>query len=84
MNQGFFNTSELQNVTSGGSRSRKCGACKLHKNSSTPKIEASGGGEKGILIIAESIGIFSILLILLKIIWSFYFFLLLAIDKIGE
>lgn len=56
MNQGFFNTSELQNVSSGGSRSRKCGACKLSKNCSTPKMEASGEGRKKILIIAEAPG----------------------------
>lgn len=51
---GFF---KLDEVSSNDSLARLtgCGACGLYKNCENPKMQATGRGEKGILIIAEAV-----------------------------
>lgn len=52
---GLFEHSEIAAVNQ-ISKLPGCGACKLHKTCRSPKIPASGKGEKGILIIADAPG----------------------------
>lgn len=53
MGLGFFSKTETQ--TTGGLPGRRgCGACGLWKDCTSPKLGATGEGQKGILIIAES------------------------------
>jgi len=43
-------------LKSKGKRMAGCGRCGLYKQCISPKMKATGGGEKGILIIAEAPG----------------------------
>lgn len=52
---GFFSSSDSQ-TSEPIRRMSGCGACKLHKNCLSPRMEPTGKGEKGILIIAEAPG----------------------------
>lgn len=56
MNKGFFSESQTQ-APGYRRRVRGCGACGLYKHCLTPKMEATGEGEKGILVIAEAPGL---------------------------
>ena len=51
--EGFFDTSETKS-TEPARRASGCGACKLHRECKTPRIQYQGQGRKGILIIGEA------------------------------
>ena len=55
MNGGFFTSTEAASSES-LSRMTGCGACGLYRHCLSPKMEATGKNEKGILVIAEAPG----------------------------
>ena len=55
MQPGFFTSSEIKNVSPIGQK-HGCAACSLYKQCLSPKMEATGEGQKGILAIAEAPG----------------------------
>lgn len=52
---GFFTSSDSQ-TSEPIHRVSGCGACKLHRTCNSPRMEPTGKGEKGILILAEAPG----------------------------
>jgi uracil-DNA glycosylase family 4 len=56
MPKGFFAKSLLLSSKKPLSRVPKCGACKLYLTCKSPKMEVSGKGAKGILVVAEAPG----------------------------
>lgn len=55
MSYGFFNTDEYEDKTV-VTKSASCGSCRLFKKCITPRMKPSGGGKKGIFILAEAPG----------------------------
>ena len=57
MNQGFFGTSEFKTIRKQQHKTQKrnmCHMCSLGADCISPKMEATGEGNKGILIISEA------------------------------
>lgn len=53
--QGFFSKTELDGLKVSGSVTR-CSKCGLFQTCNTPRMEPSGGGRKGVLVLAEAPG----------------------------
>jgi len=56
MTNGFFTRDEVEDKKPRQRTIRACGACGLYKNCNSPKMEATGEGKRGILIIGEAPG----------------------------
>lgn len=56
MSKGFFSQAEVASRSPAELRAPKCGLCGLHKTCHSPKMEVTGKGRKGILVVAEAPG----------------------------
>lgn len=55
MNEGFFSISELS-VSNTIPPVSRCGVCKLYRSCKAPKMQPTGEGRKGVLIVGEAAG----------------------------